>query len=440
MIVGKPGFRISEAEAMDHVWGYTIINDMTAREKQRDHKQFYIGKSPDTFCPMGPIAVPKEQLPETLEITTFVNGEKRQNATTKDLIFSIPFLIKTMSEGQTLQVGDVLATGTPAGVGFGLKPMKFLDPGDEIKITVTGLGSLINRVGSFEQSNKTVDRVKAKSYVPITNDKTLGGIGLTQVGRKPLFYRSVGSQEAGKSPVLFVHGLGGSSEYFSPLISQLQNSRALHLVDLEGHGLSPTSALSQLSIPSFAADLAALCDQLGLESGISVVAHSMGCHVAVQLALSKPGLVQNLVLMGPPPSPLPEAGAKATFGRAKLVREKGMTGVVDAIVTAGTSPNTQKTNAMAVTATRLSILSQDPEGYAKACTALASAEGLNYGDLKAKTLLLTGSDDKVSPPALCEKYKGMVNGSTLEVIQDVGHWHLFEREQDITGLVVNFLG
>lgn len=134
VIIGKPGFRITEEAAWQHVWGYTIINDVTARERQRDHKQFYIGKSADTFCPMvrnqallqpqfraifanadteqGPIAVPKEHLPSTLSVQTHVNGEARQDATTKDLIFSIPTLIATLSAGQTLQAGDVVATGT----------------------------------------------------------------------------------------------------------------------------------------------------------------------------------------------------------------------------------------------------------------------------------------------------------------------------------------
>jgi 2-keto-4-pentenoate hydratase/2-oxohepta-3-ene-1,7-dioic acid hydratase in catechol pathway len=112
IIIGKSGYRITEANAMDHVWGYTIINDVTARERQRDHKQFYIGKSADTFCPMGPVAVPKEKLDQVLRVQTHVNGELRQDATANDLIFSIPYLIKTMSEGQTLVAGDVLATGT----------------------------------------------------------------------------------------------------------------------------------------------------------------------------------------------------------------------------------------------------------------------------------------------------------------------------------------
>lgn len=126
VIIGKGGFQISQERAADHIWGYTIINDVTAREKQRDHKQFYIGKSADTYCPMGPIAVPADRLPKVLTVTTHVNGQKRQESTTEDLIFSIPTLIKTLSESQTLRPGDVIATGTPAGVGFGLKPPQFL--------------------------------------------------------------------------------------------------------------------------------------------------------------------------------------------------------------------------------------------------------------------------------------------------------------------------
>ncbi|KAL0261455.1 hypothetical protein SLS55_002885 [Diplodia seriata] len=112
VIIGKAGYRVKEENALDHVWGYTIINDVTARERQRDHKQFFIGKSGDTFCPMGPIAKPANHLPDVLRVQTVVNGELEQDATSKDLIFSVPFLIKTLSEGMTLQPGDVIATGT----------------------------------------------------------------------------------------------------------------------------------------------------------------------------------------------------------------------------------------------------------------------------------------------------------------------------------------
>lgn len=439
VIIGKPGFRISEADAMSYVWGYTIINDLTARERQRDHKQFFIGKSPDTYCPIGPVAVPKEHLPDVLEITTYVNGEKRQNATTKDLIFSIPVLVKTISEGQTLQPGDVLATGTPAGVGFGFRPMVFLKPGDEMKISVTGLGSLVNTMAQTTDVNRTIESIQAQSHIPITNDKTLGGTGLTEIGGKKLFYRRTGSEASGVQQILFVHGLGGSSDYFTALVAKISKDNGVHLTDLEGHGLSPTSALSKLSIQSFAEDLYGLVEKQGISSELVVVAHSMGCHVAVQLALSHPGLVSKLVLMGPPPSPLPEAGAKATHARAALVRSKGMSGVVDAVIGAGLSPSTHANNQLAVAATRLSLLGQDPEGYAKACTALASAEGLDYAKLQCPTLILTGADDKVSPPGLCEKYGSGVPQAAVDVLADVGHWHLFESSDLVVEKVSKWL-
>lgn len=439
VIIGKAGFRISEADAMDYVWGYTIINDLTARERQRDHKQFFIGKSPDTFCPMGPVAVPKEHLPDVLEITTYVNGEKRQNATTKDLIFSIPVLVKTISEGQTLQPGDVIATGTPAGVGFGFRPMVFLKPGDEMKISVTGLGSLINTVAPSTDANTTIERIEKQSHIPIANDKTLGGVGLTQIGSKKLFYRKTGSDSPNAQQILFVHGLGRSSEYFTSLVDELSENNSIHLTDLEGHGLSPTSALSRLTIQSFADDLRQLMDKQGVSSNLIVVAHSMGCHIAVQLVLSNPSLVSKLVLMGPPRSPLPEAGVRALHARAALARSNGMSSVVDAVIGASISPTTYANNQLAVTASRLSLLGQDPEGYAKACTALASADGLDYAGVQCSTLILTGSDDKDSPPDLCEKYRTSMPQAVVEVLPDVGHWHLFEASSVVIEKVTKWL-
>jgi 2-keto-4-pentenoate hydratase/2-oxohepta-3-ene-1,7-dioic acid hydratase in catechol pathway len=148
VIIGKPAFKVSEQHAMDCVWGYTIINDVTAREKQRDHKQFFIGKSLDTFCPMGPVAVAKDDLPQTLHLETHVNGELRQSGSLNDLIFSIPNLIETLSAGITLQPGDIIATGTPAGVGIGFNPPTYLKNGDHIQISVPGLGTLFNVASS----------------------------------------------------------------------------------------------------------------------------------------------------------------------------------------------------------------------------------------------------------------------------------------------------
>ena len=145
VVIGKAGRGISKAEALDHVFGYTIINDVTARDLQSKHKQWFIGKSLDTFCPMGPWLVSADEVDAgNLDLKCWVNGELRQDANTSDLIFDVPTLIETLSAGLTLQVGDVIATGTPAGVGIGFDPPKYLARGDEIVVEISGLGRLAN--------------------------------------------------------------------------------------------------------------------------------------------------------------------------------------------------------------------------------------------------------------------------------------------------------
>jgi 2-keto-4-pentenoate hydratase/2-oxohepta-3-ene-1,7-dioic acid hydratase in catechol pathway len=146
LVVGKAGRDISPDRAYDHIWGYTIVNDVTARDRQRNHKQWFMGKALDTFCPMGPwITTADEVDPENLQVRCWVNGELRQDANTRDLLFDIPTLIATISAGLTLRPGDVIATGTPAGVGLGFDPPRFLKAGDEVTISITGLGTLTNR-------------------------------------------------------------------------------------------------------------------------------------------------------------------------------------------------------------------------------------------------------------------------------------------------------
>lgn len=146
IVIGKAGRDIAPENAHEHIWGYTIINDVTARDRQRNHKQWFLGKALDTFCPMGPwIATADELQPDNLELECWVNGELRQHANTKDLIFNIPTLLATISAGLTLQPGDVIATGTPAGVGIGFNPPRFLKAGDEVSIAIAGLGKLTNR-------------------------------------------------------------------------------------------------------------------------------------------------------------------------------------------------------------------------------------------------------------------------------------------------------
>ncbi len=147
VIIGKGGRGIAKADAFDHVWGYTIINDVTARDLQGKYSQWLIGKSQDTFCPMGPWAVTRDEIDiETTGIRCFVNDDLRQNSTTNLLIFDIPTIIATLSQGITLKPGDIIATGTPAGVGIGFTPPKYLKAGDVVRVEIDGIGTLQNRI------------------------------------------------------------------------------------------------------------------------------------------------------------------------------------------------------------------------------------------------------------------------------------------------------
>lgn len=148
VIVGRGGRGISREQAFEHVWGYTIVNDVTARDVQRDHKQWLLGKSLDTHAPMGPWAVSADEVGDVgaLVVSSTVNGEPRQKAPVADLIFDVPELIRVISAGITLLPGDVIATGTPAGVGIGFDPPRFLEPGDVVECAITGLGALRNTI------------------------------------------------------------------------------------------------------------------------------------------------------------------------------------------------------------------------------------------------------------------------------------------------------
>lgn len=147
VVIGKGGRGISKAEAMAHVWGYSIVNDVTARDLQGLHSQWLIGKSQDTFCPMGPVAVTAEELDlADTQVRCWVNGELRQDANTRNLIFDVPSLIETLSAGITLRPGDLIATGTPAGVGIGFKPPRYLGAGDSVAIEIGSIGRLENKV------------------------------------------------------------------------------------------------------------------------------------------------------------------------------------------------------------------------------------------------------------------------------------------------------
>jgi 2-keto-4-pentenoate hydratase/2-oxohepta-3-ene-1,7-dioic acid hydratase in catechol pathway len=148
VIIGIGGKNIPRARALEHVFGYTAINDVSARDLQRGHLQWFKGKSLDGFCPMGPVVVTADEFgdPQNKRLTLRVNGDRRQHANTADMLFPVDIIIEFLSKGMTIEAGDIIATGTPEGVGFGRTPPEFLKDGDVVEIEIEGIGVMRNRV------------------------------------------------------------------------------------------------------------------------------------------------------------------------------------------------------------------------------------------------------------------------------------------------------
>jgi 2-keto-4-pentenoate hydratase/2-oxohepta-3-ene-1,7-dioic acid hydratase in catechol pathway len=147
VVIGTPGFKIPRTEARKHVFGYTIMNDVTARDLQRGDKQWFRGKSCNTFAPMGPMVVTPDEIDASnAPVTLKVNGEVRQKSNTNDLIFDVPFLIEYISAAFPLEAGDVISTGTPGGVGMFMTPPRWLKKGDRVEASIEGIGTLANPV------------------------------------------------------------------------------------------------------------------------------------------------------------------------------------------------------------------------------------------------------------------------------------------------------
>jgi 2-keto-4-pentenoate hydratase/2-oxohepta-3-ene-1,7-dioic acid hydratase in catechol pathway len=148
VVIGMGGKNIARAKALEHVFGYTVVNDVSARDLQTRHLQWYKGKSLDGFCPMGPVVVTADELgdPQTKRVSLRVNGVVKQNSTTADMIFPVAAIIESLSRGMTLEPGDIISTGTPEGVGLGRTPPEYLRDGDLVEAEVEGIGTLRNRV------------------------------------------------------------------------------------------------------------------------------------------------------------------------------------------------------------------------------------------------------------------------------------------------------
>lgn len=154
VIIGRAGRNMSEADALGHVFGYMVLNDVTARDLQQRHKQFFKGKSLDGCCPIGPWIVTTDEIPDphNLRIACRVNGDLRQDSTTAEMIFDVPATLAHLSNGMTLLPGDIIATGTPSGVGFARKPPVYLQPGDIVECSVESIGTIRNRIIAYDQS------------------------------------------------------------------------------------------------------------------------------------------------------------------------------------------------------------------------------------------------------------------------------------------------
>lgn len=148
VVIGKEGINIKPEQAEEYIFGYTIVNDVSARDLQGRHMQWFKGKGLDTFCPMGPYLVHKKEIPfpVQLNIQCSVNSELRQRSNTKNLIFDISYIISDLSKGLTLKPGDIICTGTPSGVGMGFEPPKVLKNGDDVECYIENIGKLVNKV------------------------------------------------------------------------------------------------------------------------------------------------------------------------------------------------------------------------------------------------------------------------------------------------------
>jgi len=147
-VIGMTGRNISKADALQHVFGYTVINDLSARDLQQQHMQWFKGKSLDGFCPMGPFIVTADEFgdPQSKQLQLRVNGAVKQDASTAKMIFAVDSIIEWLSKGLTLEAGDIIATGTPEGVGMGRTPQEFLVDGDVLETEVEGIGTLRNTI------------------------------------------------------------------------------------------------------------------------------------------------------------------------------------------------------------------------------------------------------------------------------------------------------
>ncbi|QTG80296.1 alpha/beta fold hydrolase [Arthrobacter crystallopoietes] len=254
---------------------------------------------------------------------------------------------------------------------------------------------------------------------------------LTPLGEKSLFIETTGSGP----DVVLVHGLGGNTSFYEPLAAALNADYRVTRYDFNGHGRSPLAG--EVSLEALAEELAAVIELQTAGRRAHVVGHSMGTLVVQQLAATRPDLVDSLVLLGAVREQ-PPAAKEATRVRATLVREQGMAAVAGTIATGATADHAAG-NPLLRPFVREMLLGQDAEAYAQACEALAGARNPDLSAITAKTLLLTGSEDKVSTPAANTALAAELPNASAHVAPGTGHWTVPEAPEFVNGAVLEFL-
>ena len=253
---------------------------------------------------------------------------------------------------------------------------------------------------------------------------------MQSINGKQLLVEEHGEGEA----VIMVHGLGGTSNSWGPQANLLSRYFRVVRPDLEGSGLSPCN--SQVSISSFAEDLLAIADHLGIDKA-HWIGHSMGTIVCQHIAAKHPDRAASLALMGPILEP-PEGARKGLRDRASSAREKGMIPIADALYQGSLSVDTRTHQPAVAAFVRELVMRQDAEGYARTCEALAAAEAADLKAIRCPTLLVTGDEDGVAPPAAALKIARGIAGARLEIAHRCGHWTPLERAAEVNHALLNF--
>lgn len=255
---------------------------------------------------------------------------------------------------------------------------------------------------------------------------------LTSIGEKSLFIETTGSGP----DVVLVHGLGGTTGFYGPLAAVLAEGYRVTRYDFNGHGRTPLAG--EVSLDTLVEELAAVIEQRTAGGRAHVIGHSMGTLIVQQLAATRPDLVDSVVLLGAVREQAP-AAQEATRARAALVREKGMAAVADAVASGATAGEAAASNPLLRPFVRELLLGQDAEAYALACEALAAARNPDLTAITAKVLLVTGSEDKVSPPEANTTIAAELAHAVSRVAPYTGHWTVPEAPEFVNDAVLEFL-